>query len=165
MRRTVPFALLLIAASSFSEEAGNDKAAKFVATGAAVALKHCDLPARRCNDKPLVVKNVVHGESNDEKRSVETLTQPGLEAEVVFVFPKRHPYYIGALTLTDAKWQSTGGLRVGWNRVAVLSLLGEPRSTSGDACDYYFNEPVQGQLSICYKNDLVRQMRWEYFVD
>ena len=112
-----------------------------------------------------MVKSVNWGESNGEKRSVETLVATGMEAKIVFVANNRSNFYLGEVEVSDQKWPNFKGVGVGAKRETVRRTLGHPNGGTKDTCDNYFDEEKQANAYVCYRSSKVARVRWEYFID
>ena len=156
--------LFVPAAAATVVSENSPRATALIRLGPAVVLKNCTLKARRCHDKPLIATDVSFGDSNDQPRSAETLSQPGMRARVIFDLPSRR-YTIEMLTVTRSSWIGPEGLRVGDPRSTVLARFGKPREKGDPSCDSYFNDDDQGDVKICYTKDRVHKITWGRFVD
>lgn len=141
------------------------EAARFVVDGAKQALRACDLPRRTCHGRKLQLQAAQGGSSNDEERSVETLVQPGLRAEVVFPRDHRNAFLLGSVEVTSSKWSSLFGVAPGVDRVMVRARLGAPTASTEGPCDVYVSEETQSSAVVCYRGSVVARIRWEYFID
>lgn len=156
--------LFVPAAAATVVSENSPRATALIRLGPEIVLKNCTLKARRCHNKPLIVTGVAFGESNDQPRSAETLSQPGMRAQVTFYLPSRR-YTIETLTVTRSSWIGPEGLRVGDPRSAVLARFGKPRETGDPSCDTYISEEDQADVEICYTKDRVHKITWGRFVD
>jgi hypothetical protein len=157
----LPFAL----AASDADQKLSPTAKEFAAKGAQTVLAQCDLPKRKCNDKPLKVRSADSGESDGEKKSFETLTAPGMETMVIFAAAMRSKYEVSTVTLSNADWPDVNGIKVGMERAVVVQALGEPNSGTKNSCDAYFDEDSDAVGYVCYSAGKVTRIRWEYSVD
>jgi len=108
------------------------------------------------------VKSRVSGSANDEVRSLETLSQPGLT--IIATFPqKKRKFYLGVVEVSSTRWVSLDGIAPGSNRNVVRHSLGAPTSDPSAGCDVY--QHGEDLVRICYRQDVVKTIRWEYFVD
>lgn len=156
--------LLCCSVGVVAEEHISVRVAEFVRNGAAFALRACDLPRRRCADRPLKVLSVFEAESNDEKRRTERLKLPGITAEVIFVVGKP-TYYLSQVDLTRAEWSTIANIHVGSSRRFVIAALGFPNHGKKTSCYHYFDSEIQSEAIVCFKNDRVSHISWEYFID
>jgi len=157
----IPLAL----AAGNSEQQLSPAAKEFVAKGARTVLEQCDLPMKKCNDKPLKVRSADIGESNGEKKSFEMLTANGMETMVIFVAAMRSKYSLSTVAISNPDWPSVNGVKVGLEREAVVQALGEPNGGTKNSCDAYFDDTSGAEAHVCYSAGKVGRIRWEYSGD
>lgn len=162
MHRLAPLALVALCMPVRAE--GTSGRDEFIAHGAASVVAGCDLPHRTCYGRRLSLRAVHLGDSNDERRQVELLTQPGLSIEVIFVVEHRQRHYLGMVEVRDRRWGPVAGIRVGTPRATVLRSLGSPDHWPTPDCAGYVHADTV-EAVVCFKSARVSSLRWQYFVD
>lgn len=138
-------------------------AIKFIADGATYALRNCDFPVHACNGRPLSVLKSSIGYSTDRKRLVEEYAMVGMKAKIIYSSMERTALYdLASVEVSSDTWRSIQGLGPSVARSHVVNVLGQP-TTQERSCDQYSDG--HDSVSFCYRNNLVKVVRWEFFAE
>lgn len=118
------------------------------------------LPAPRRRSGEAVENRHVPGQMD----TLRTYTFDGLTMETHDVAHAASAF-VRSLTTTNARYRTDDGLHVGSSRAEVEAALGPPSRREGDTAVYEIGEPTPDVLRIAYDGDVVRRLRWSFYVD
>ncbi|HTD06180.1 hypothetical protein [Undibacterium sp.] len=166
IRFAVALLLAGISLTSAADEAPklSSAARDFIAKGALLVLKACDLPKGVCGKSRFTITGESGGDSNDEKRVTRQMSMDGLELEMSYPVTRPSKFYLSQVIIGGGQWKIPRGLDLGSNAAKVRAVLGQPSYVNDDCYEYVYEEK-QSSASLCFKDDKLVKLVWDQMID
>lgn len=96
--------------------------------------------------------------------TIRTYTYDGLRLRTYDVAASSKVLLIG-LVVTNGRYQTEDGLRVGTSREAVEARRGEPSDVRDDTYVYQLSEVAPDWLYVRFEDDTVAELEWDLYYD